>query len=386
MIYLDHSSTTPVDPEVLRAMMPYFSEKFANPSGLYSLSRNTYQAVAKSRVEIAKFLNCSSDEIYFTSGGSESDNLAIFGLANKRKSGHIITTKIEHPAVLKSCERLEENGFSVTYLSVDDEGYVDLDQLKNSLREDTFLVSIMYANNEIGTIEPIKEISKIIEEYKENTGKKDIYLHTDACQATNFLEMNVQNLGVDLLTFSGSKIYAPKGIGVLYVRTGIPIDPMIFGGGQENNLRSGTENVAYIVGISKAVELIPKRLDQNKKLIDMRDELISRLLKIDQATLNGPLRDRLPNNINISFAGIEGESAVLMLDRMGIAVSTGSACSSMSLEPSHVIVATGKSKELAHSSLRFTIGLNSDKNDIEKIVNAVEEVITKLREMSPLWK
>jgi cysteine desulfurase len=386
MIYLDHASTTPVAPEVTLAMAPYFSDDFGNPSGLYSLSRRARKAIEDSRANIANFLNCQKDEVYFTSGGTESDNLAVFGLARALGNGHIITTQIEHHGIMHPCQRLEKEGFDVTYLSVDKDGLINLKELKNSLRADTFLVSIMYANNEIGTIEPIAEVSKIIDDYKKSSGRTDIYLHSDACQATNYLDMDVCALGVDLLTFSGSKIYAPKGIGALFVKSGIKLEPIIYGGGQENSLRSGTENVAFIVGLSRAIDLVREKKSQTAEIAKTRDLMMEKLLEIEASQLNGSKVDRLANNINISFDGIEGESAVLHLDRLGIAVSTGSACTSMSLEPSHVIVALGKPKEVAHSSLRFTLGRNFDINDLDVVIKSVREVVEKLRQMSPLWK
>jgi cysteine desulfurase len=387
MFYFDHASTTPVDKRVLKKMLPYFSDDFANPSGLYSPALKAKKEIDRSRAQIAKFLNCMPNEIVFTSGGTESDNLAVLGTARsekgKVKSGklHIITSQIEHPAVLNSCRQLEKEGFEVTYLPVDKEGIVKIDALKKALRKNTILVSIMYANNEIGTVQPVAKISEILAKRKAKSVKLKTIFHTDACQAAGYLPMDVKKLGVDLLTINGSKIYGPKGIGALYVRDGIDIEPIIFGGGQENGLRSGTENVPAIVGLAAAISLLSEKLKmKNEKLL--RDYVIRELLKIPKTKLNGDRTKRLPNNINISFDGVEGESLVLYLDKEKIYTSTGSACSSKSLEPSRVIMALSNDAERAHSSLRITLGRSTTKADADKLISATKKYVKKLKEMS----
>ncbi len=383
-IYLDHASTTPVDERVVRKMTPYFELVYGNPSGLYKQSREAKKAVTQSRKITAGFLNSKPEEIIFTSGGTESDNLAILGVARASGRGHIITSKIEHSAVLNSCRQLEKEGFAVTYLDVDKDGVVNLEQLKKSLKKDTILVSIMYANNEIGTIEPIAKISRIIKDFRSKNKSATPYFHTDACQAALYLNMDVKSIGVDLLTFNGSKIYAPKGVGVLYIKEGVKIVPVLFGGGQERGLRPGTENVPYIVAIAEALNIIKKH---NFKIeLKMRDFLINELLKIEHSHLNGSKTNRLPNNINITFDGIEGEAAILYLDRMGIGLSTGSACMSQSLKPSHVITALGCDDEAAHSSLRLSLGRDNTISQMKRVVEAISETVGKLRQMSATYK
>ena len=376
MLYFDHAATTSTDKRVLKKMLPYFSVNFANPSSLYSPALKAKKAVDRSRAQIAKFLNCKSSEVVFTAGGTESDNMAILGMARKVGEGHIITSQIEHPAVLNACRQLEKEGFEVTYLPVDKDGIVKLDALKKALRKDTVLVSIMYANNEIGTIQPIAEISEIL-------AKRKIIFHSDACQAAGYLPMDVKKLGVDLLTINGSKIYGPKGIGALYTGEGVKIEPIVFGGGQENGLRSGTENVPAIVGFGEAIALASRQQSadsrQQKKL---RDYIIQELLKILNTKLNGHRMKRLPNNINISFEGVEGESLVLYLDKEKICTSTGSACSTKSLEPSHIITALTNDAERAHSSLRITLGRSTTKKDADKLISTTKKYVKKLREMS----
>jgi cysteine desulfurase len=384
MIYLDHASTTSVDPKVVKKMTPYFSDKFGNPSGMYQVSNEAKNAIDWAREAVAGFLGANSSEIIFSSGGTESDNMAILGLARHFGKGHIITSKIEHSAVLNSCRQLEKEGFNVTYLNVDVEGTVKLDELKKAIRKDTILVSIMYANNEIGTIEPVKKISKIITDFRAKNKSISPYFHTDACQATLYLEMDVKRLGVDLLTFNGSKIYAPKGVGVLYIREGVPVDPILFGGEQERGLRPGTENVPYIVAIAEALNVIKRHNFKNE--VKMRDFLINELLKIEHTHLNGSRLNRLPNNVNITFTGIEGEAAVLYLDKKGIAVSTGSACMSQSLKPSHVILALGKSEEAAHSSLRITLGRDNSIAQMKQVIKDLRQIVKKLREMSAIYE
>lgn len=394
-IYLDHAATTPVRKEVLEAMLPYFDEKFGNPSSFHSVGKIAKDAMETARETIAKILNCRTSEIIFTAGGTESDNLAVLGMAraNKNCGKHIITSKIEHPAVLESCKKLEKEGFDVTYLPVDKEGLVRLDELKKALRMDTILVSIMYANNEIGTIQPITEIAKILREHKKEAPRlrsgdnADFpYFHTDACQAAGALELDVIKLNVDLLTFNGSKIYGPKGIGALYVKKGVKIEPLTYGGGQERKIRSGTENVPAIIGLARALELAQaERAKENSRLIELRDYFIKEILKkIPGARLNGSAKMRLPNNINISVPHVEGEAVVLYLDSYGIYVSTGSACSSASLLPSHVLLALGLSHDLAHNSLRFTLGRKTAKADLDYVLEVLPKIIKKLTEISSL--
>ena len=391
-IYLDHASTTPTDPRVLKAMLPYFSDIFFNPSSLYQGGLKAKAAIDSSRQTVAKFLNCKPSEVIFTSGGTESDNMAILGIAGNFKKGHIITSQIEHPAVLKVCKRLEDEGFEITYLKPSAAGFILIDDLKKALRPDTILVSIMYANNEIGTVQPIAEISDVVRNFRNSKSKiKNLkwakaypLLHTDACQATQYLEMDVEKLGVDLLTINGSKIYGPKGVGALYARETVSLKPIIIGGGQERSLRSGTENTPGIVGLAKAIELIDK--NQGQKETKLRDFMIENLLKIKDSALNGSLKNRLPNNINITFDGVEGEAALLHLDRRGIACSTGSACSSKSLEPSQVLLSIGKKPEQAHCSLRFTIGKKNNKIEIQKAIREIEIVINNLRQISAIYE
>ncbi len=398
-IYLDYAAATPVRPEVLEAMLPYFSDKFGNPSSFHSAGKIAKDAMETARETIAKILNCRTAEIIFTAGGAESDNLAILGAAraNRDRGKHIITSKIEHPAVLESCKKLEKEGFEVTYLPVDKDGVVKLDELKKALRKDTVLVSIMCANNEIGTIQPIKEIEKIIREFRNSKptpsnsplerGRTDIpYFHTDACQAAGVLDIDVVKLGADMLTFNGSKIYGPKGIGALYVKKGVKVEPLIFGGGQERKMRGGTENVPAIIGLAKALALAQaEREKENTRLIVLRDYFIKEALKkISGARLNGSAKTRLPNNINISVPRVEGEALVLYLDSFGIYVSTGSACSSASLLPSHVLLALGLSHDMAHNSLRFTLGRKTAKADLDYVLEVLPKIIKKLTEISSL--
>ena len=382
-VYMDYAATTYVKPEVLNEMMPYFTEKFGNPSSFYSLSRETNKAISKARENVAKALNCEMSEVYFTGGGSESDNWAIKGIAyaHKNKGNHIITSKIEHHAVLNTCEYLEKKGFEVTYLDVDENGFVDVKELENAITDKTILVSIMFANNEIGTIQPIKEIGAICRERK-------VFFHTDAVQAIGSIPVDVKELNIDLLSLAGHKIYGPKGIGALYVRKGVRIDNLIHGGGQERARRAGTENVAAIVGLGKAVELAVENLEShNKKMTALRDRLIKGLLKIPHSNLNGPEGDkRLPGNVNIGFEFIEGESILLSLDFKGVCASSGSACTSGSLDPSHVLLAIGLPHERAHGSLRLTIGDGTTEEDVDYVIEVVPPIIQRLREMSPLWE
>lgn len=381
-VYMDYSATTYVKPEVLEEMLPYFTEKFGNPSSFYGISRVTKMAIDKAREQVAKTLNCMPDEVYFTGGGSEADNWAIKGIASahKNKGNHIITTTIEHHAVLHTCEYLEKNGFDVTYLEVDEEGFISLEDLKNAITDKTILVSIMFANNEIGTIQPIKEIGEICRE-------KKVFFHTDAVQAVGNVPVDVKEMNIDMLSLAGHKIYGPKGIGALYIKKGIKIDNLIHGGGQEKNRRAGTENIASIVGIGKALELATDNLEEHmKKMTLLRDKLMDGLLKVPYTRLNGPRGDkRLPGNVNICFRFIEGESILLSLDFKGVCASSGSACTSGSLDPSHVLLAIGLPHEIAHGSLRLTMGEGSTEEDVDYVLDVVPPIIERLRNMSPLW-
>lgn len=375
-VYMDYAATTYVKNEVLEEMMPYFTEKFGNPSSFYSISRETKIALDKARNRVAKALNCLSSEVYFTGGGSEADNWAIKGIAsaNKEKGNHIITTKIEHHAVLHTCEFLEKHGFEVTYLNVDKEGFVNLEELKNSITDKTILVSIMFANNEIGTIQPIKEIGAICRE-------KEVIFHTDAVQALGNVKIDVQDMNIDLLSLAGHKIYGPKGVGALYIRKGIKIDNLIHGGGQERARRAGTENTASIVGLGKAVELAMENLEEhNKHLVKLRDKLIDGLLKIPNTKLNGPIGDRrLPGNVNVVFEYVKGDSIILNLDFAGICASSGSACTSGSLNPSHVLLAIGLPKASAEGSLRLTLGDDSTEEDVDFVLEVLPPIIERIR-------
>jgi cysteine desulfurase len=382
IIYMDYAATTFTRPEVLSEMLPYFTEKFGNPSSLYSISRNTQLAIDKARERTAKAINAEKDEIFFTGGGSEADNWAIKGVAfsNLKKGNHIITSNIEHHAVLHTCEFLEKNGFDITYLPVNEEGFISLDDLKNAITDKTILVSVMFANNEIGTIEPIKEIGKICRE-------KGIYFHTDAVQATGHIPIDVKEMNIDLLSLAGHKFYGPKGVGALYIKKGVKISNLIHGGGQEKGRRAGTENIAGIVGLGKALEIsvseIPVESERIKKL---RDKLIDGLLKVPYSRLNGPKdENRLPNNVNICFRFIEGESILLLLDSFGICASSGSACTSGSLDPSHVLLAIGLPHGIAHGSLRLTLGIDTKEEDIDFALDTIPKVVERLRNMSPLW-
>lgn len=382
-VYMDYAATTYVKPEVLEEMMPFFTEKYGNPSSFYGISRETKMAIDKARGRVAKALNCDMNEVYFTGGGSEADNWAIKGIASahRKKGNHIITTKVEHHAVLHTCEYLEKQGFEVTYLNVDKEGFVDLEELKNAITDKTILVSIMFANNEIGTIQPVKQIGEICRE-------KKVLFHTDAVQAVGNIEIDVKDMNIDLLSLAGHKIYGPKGIGALYIRKGVRIDNLVHGGGQERARRAGTENTASIVGLGKAIELASENLEEhNKNMTVLRDKLINGLLKVPHTRLNGPRGDkRLPGNVNITFEFIEGESILLSLDFEGVCASSGSACTSGSLDPSHVLLAIGLPHELAHGSLRLTLGDGSTEEDVDYVLDVVPPIIERLRNMSPLWE
>lgn len=382
-IYVDNGATTKTDEEVIKAMLPYLSESYGNPSSIYKLGRENKKAVEEARDKVAKVLNCEPNEIYFTAGGSESDNTAIRGIAYqyRDKGNHIITSKIEHPAVLETCKKLEKEGFEVSYIGVDENGILNLEELKKEIRPTTTLITVMFANNEIGTIEPIEEIGKIA---KEN----DIIFHTDAVQAVGNVEIDVKKLNIDSLSLSGHKFYGPKGIGALYVRKGIKFDKFINGGHQERNKRAGTENVPGIVGLGKAIELTYESLEEhNQKIKELRDYYVEQVEeRIAYIKINGDKERRLPGNSNISFRFIEGEGLLLNLDLKGICASSGSACTSGSLDPSHVLLAIGLPHEIAHGSLRVSIGKYNTKEEIDYLVENLVEIVERLREMSPLWE
>lgn len=374
--YFDHAATTRVDEEVLKEMIPYFNLEYGNASAIYSIGRRAKKAIEHARMQVAKSINADPKEIYFTSGGSESDNLAIKGIAyaNREKGNHIITSKIEHPAVLNTCKTLEKQGFTVTYLNVDENGFINLEELERSITEKTILITIMFANNEIGTIEPIDEIGRIAK-------KSNIIFHTDAVQAVGNVKIDVKNLKIDALSMSAHKFYGPKGIGAVYIKSGIKIDRIQDGGHQERNKRSGTENVAGIVGLGKAIEKVYKNFDAyNEKLINLRDYYIKEVKeKIPEIKINGDLKNRLPGNANVSFKNVDAEVLLLDLDSNGICASAGSACSSGSSEPSHVLVAIGLTNEIAQGTLRITIGEENTKEDIDFLVNVLQKSIEKRR-------
>lgn len=382
-IYMDHSATTFVKPEVVQAMIPFFTEHFGNPSSIYSIARESKNAIDAARAQTAKALGAEPDEIYFTSGGSESDNWAIKGVAyaNRKRGNHIITSQIEHHAVLHTCQFLEKEGFEVTYLPVDPYGLVDPAVLEKAITDKTILITIMYANNEIGTIEPIAELGAIARKHK-------VFFHTDAVQAIGSVPIDVVAQNIDLLSLSAHKFYGPKGTGALYIKKGVRIDNLIHGGGQERRRRAGTENISGIVGLGKAIEMATADIPgHSAKIRAMRDRLIRGVLAtISHARLNGHPEKRLAGNFNISFEFIEGESMLLWLDDEGICASTGSACTSGSLEPSHVLLATGLPVEISHGSLRLTLGdANTDK-DVDFVLEVLPKVVTKLRDMSPLYQ
>lgn len=382
-IYLDYAATTPAHPEVVAEMVLYFEEKFGNPSSIYALGREAKAAVESAREKVAALINAKPEEIIFTSGGTESNNSALHGVAyaNKNRGNHIITTQIEHHAILEPCKFLEKQGFEITYLPVDEHGLVDPNLVKKMITDKTILVSIMHANNEIGTIEPIEEISKIVKE-------KRIYFHTDAVQTVGQMEVDVDKLGVDLLSLSGHKFYGPKGVGALYVRKGTRLVPYLRGGAQERNRRASTENVPGIVGLGKASELALLEMGgKEKQLLFLRDKLIKGVQdKIPDVVLNGHPEKRVAKNVNFCIKYVEGESMLLNLDMEGIAASTGSACTSGSLEPSHVMLAIGRSHELAHGSIRFTLGRLTTEEEIDHVLEIFPNIVDKLRKMSPLYK
>lgn len=382
-IYLDHSATTATKQEVLEEMLPVFTDYFGNPSSVYSYGREAKKLVDQARMRVAKALGALPEEIFFTAGGSEADNWVLRGIAraNKNKGNHIITTVIEHHAILHTCEQLEKDGFKVTYLPVDSYGMISIDDLKAAITDETILISIMYANNEIGTIQPIDEIGKIAKE-------RNIYFHTDAVQAVGNVKIDVKAQNIDMLSLSAHKFYGPKGVGALYVKKGTKILNLITGGGQERGKRAGTENVPGIVGLGKAIELATENIDSyNEKLLSLRKKLIDGVMeKIPYTRLNGHPEKRLPGNANFCFQFIEGESLLLNLDMKGIAASSGSACTSGSLDPSHVLLAIGLPHEIAHGSLRLTLGDENTKEDVDYVLEVLPEIVQRLRNMSPLYE
>lgn len=383
IIYMDNAATTPVKPEVLNAMLPYFTEKFGNPSSIYSISSQNKKDITTARETIAKAINTDTANIYFTAGGSESDNWALKATAEAyaNKGRHIITSKIEHHAILHTCDYLEKRGYDITYIDVDENGIVDLKQLEEAIRPDTILISIMFANNEIGTIEPIAEIGKIAKEH-------GVLFHTDAVQAFTQVPIDVEEMNIDMLSVSGHKINGPKGIGFLYVRKGVKIRSFVHGGAQERSRRAGTENVPGIIGLAKATEIaVGNMKERTAKEIEVRNHIIERVMnEIPYTRLNGDRERRLPNNINFSFQFIEGESMLIMLDSFGICASSGSACTSGALDPSHVLLAIGLPHEIAHGSLRLTISEDTTMEDADFVVDKLKGIVERLRSMSPLYE
>ena len=381
-IYLDYAATTPADPEVIKAMQPYFFERFGNPSSIHSFGQEAKKAIEDAREKVAGFLGAKPEEIIFTSGGTESNNFAIEGVAYalEKKGNHILTSAIEHHAIIEPCKFLEKKGFKISVVGVDKNGLVDPGEIKKAMTDKTILISVMHANNEIGTIQPIKEIGRIAKE-------KEIYFHTDAVQTVGHIPVNVDALNVDLLSLSAHKFYGPKGVGALYVRKGTRIERFLHGGDQERNRRASTHNTPGIVGLGKAIELCQDKMkEESRYQIELRDKLIKGIQdKIPHVYLNGHSTQRLPNNANISIEYIEGESLILNLDMEGIACSTGSACTSSSLEPSHVLLAIGRSPEIAHGSLRFSLGRFTQGSDIDYVLEVLPDVAKKLRAMSPLY-
>ncbi len=382
-IYIDYAATTPTHPEVVKAMLPYFTDAFGNPSSLYSYGQEAKGAIEEARSKVANLIGAQNEEIVFTSGGTEADNFALKGVAyaNESKGNHIVTSSIEHHAVIEACKFLERRGYSVTYLPVDEYGLVEPDDVKKAITAKTILISVIHASNEVGTIEPVAEISRIARE-------AGIYFHTDAVQAVGHIPVNVNELGVDLLSMSAHKLYGSKGVGALYIRKGTKLSPFMHGGGQEKERRASTENVPGIVGFGKAVEIAQHDMSEEAtRLARLRDQLIKGLVeRIDHTRLNGHPQKRLPNNVNVSVDFVEGESMILNLDLEGICASTGSACSSSSLEPSHVLLALGLSHEQAHGSLRFSLGKWTIEEEIERVLGVLPGIVAKLRAMSPLLK
>lgn len=379
MIYLDNAATTKLDPKIIETMLPYLKEKFGNASSMHALGQEAKRALDEARHAIAKSISARDEEIIFTSGGTESNNLAIKGiaLANKEKGNHIITTKIEHACVLKICKWLETRGFSVTYLDVDSEGFVDAEDLEKAINKKTILVTIIHGNNEIGTIQNLEELGKICK-------RRNVLFHTDACQSYTKVPIDVSKQKLDLVTINAHKIHGPKGVGALYKRKGVKITPVAHGGGQERGIRGGTENIPGIVGFAAAVRLAKN--SEIKKMENLRDKFIDGVLKIPDVKLNGPRKERLCNNMNFSFEGVEGEAVGSYLDSEGICASTGSACSSASLEPSHVLAAIGREPEGAHGSLRFSISKFTTEDEIDRVLKILPRIIRKLRKISPIEK
>lgn len=400
IVYLDHAATTYLDPEVKQAMEPFWETKYGNPSSLYSIGREAADALEAARKKVAAFLRTSPRQIIFTAGGTESINLAIFGVAENynptKKKWHVITTAIEHSAVLNCCASLINKGYDVTRVPVNKEGFVNLDDIRASIRPETILISIMYANNEIGTVEPIKEIAECLKKRNNERATQNlpqIIFHTDACQAGGFLDIDTENLGVDLMTINGSKMYGPKQTGILYFRDGVKLKPYLFGGGQERNLRSGTENVPGAIGFTKALELVQeRRQDENKRLKELRNYLTDRILnEIPESILNGPNENleavetqKLPNNINVSFERVDGEALLLFLDKNGICVSTGSACASRSSETSHVLEAINCPEDYIDGSIRITLGKKNTRDEIDYLMQILTEGIKQLRQASAI--
>lgn len=382
-VYLDHSATTPVDPEVAQLVMTYYTEKYGNPSSVHGFGQEAKEGLEKAREQVAALIGAQPSEITFTSGGTEADNMAIFGTAEaqKKKGKHIITSAVEHHAVLEACEYLEKNGYDLTIIPVDEEGFVNPQDVEKAIRPDTILISIMHANNEVGTIQPIAEIGKIAKE-------KGVTFHVDAVQSLSKVPIDVKAMNIDLLTISSHKIYGPKGVGALYIRKGVRLSPRVYGGGQEKKRRSGTENLPGIVGFGKACELAGERMNAEiERLKVLRDKLMDGIIeRIDYVKVNGPRGDkRLANNVNVSIQFVEGESLLLSLDMMGIAASSGSACTSGSLDPSHVLLAMGLKHEIAHGSLRFSLGKQNTEEDIDYVLEQLPKIVERLRMMSPLY-
>jgi cysteine desulfurase len=381
--YFDHAATTYVNPEVLEAMLPYFANNFGNASSIYGIGRESKKAVEESREKVAKALGCDVKEVFFTSSGTEADNWAIKGVmsANSKKGKHLITSTIEHPAVLETCRKLQKDGYEVTFIPVDNDGIILLDELKKAIRPDTVLITIMFANNEIGSIQPIEEIGKIARE-------KGVLFHTDAVQAVGSIKINVREMNIDLLSLSAHKFYGPKGVGCLYVKKGIKFGKLIHGGHQEKGMRASTENVTGIVGLGAAIEFSVSNIDdKTQRLTSLREKLYSQIMeKIPYTRLNGHRTKRLPGNLNFSFEFIEGESLLLMLDMKGVCASSGSACTSGSLDPSHVLLAIGLPHEIAHGSLRLSLGDRNTDEDINYLMEILPPVVNRLREMSPLYE
>lgn len=382
-VYLDHSATTPVDPEVASTMMTYYTEKYGNPSSVHGFGREVKQALEQARGQVAELIGAEPSEITFTSGGTEADNLAILGTAEalRKKGKHIITSCIEHHAVLETCEHLEKNGFDLTVIPVDEEGIISVEEVRKAIRPDTILITVMHANNEVGSIQPIAEIGKAAKEH-------GIVFHVDAVQSLGKIPINVEEMKVDLLTVSSHKIYGPKGVGALYIRKGVRIVPLVYGGGQERKRRSGTENTPGIIGFGKACELAGQRMaDDAEKQRKLRDRLMNGIQeRIEFVKINGPVGEkRLPNNVNVSIRYVEGESLLLSLDMLGIAASSGSACTSGSLDPSHVLLSMGLIHEIAHGSLRFSLGRQNTEEDIDYVLEQLPKIVERLRMMSPLY-